>query len=292
MTEMFDHLDPRVQAAAIADDARRVAIISSDWWLPYPPGEDIIRRLFNLIDLPRRMRPPSLLVHGMPNAGKSAIITQFRALFDARAATQGSDPGAVVRIQAPPTVDEKRLYIEILGAVGAPTPETTIPRLRAMVVRQLQARNARLLIIDEVQHALDQRPMAQQVVLNTFKYLSNELGLSIAGFGSSEAKALVRADDHLAQRFDIVALPAWDQKQRWVVDLIKQRISLFPLRRESVVDRVFMKSLLQASGPVGGRMFGTLERCAIAAIQNGDERLSPTLIEAVTLNVERLEYGL
>lgn len=70
MTEMFDHLDPRVQAAAIADDARRVAIISSDWWLPYPPGEDIIRRLFNLIDLPRRMRPPSLLVHGMPNAGK------------------------------------------------------------------------------------------------------------------------------------------------------------------------------------------------------------------------------
>ena len=134
--------------------------------------------------------------------------------------------------------------------------------------------------------------MAQQIVLNTFKYLSNELSLSIAGFGSSEAKALVRADEHLAQRFDIVALPAWDQKQRWVVDFIRQRIALFPLRRATVVDRVFMKALLQASGPIAGRMLSTLERCAIAAIQNGDERLSPELIETVTLNVERLEYGL
>lgn len=160
------------------------------------------------------------------------------------------------------------------------------------MVRQLRARNTKLLVIDEIQHALDQRPMAQQVVLNTFKYLSNELGLSIAGFGSSEAKALVRADDHLAQRFEIVALPAWNQKQSWVVDVIRQRIALFPLRRVTVVDRPFMKALLEVSGPVAGRMFGTLERCAIAAIQNGDEKLSPELIEAVTLNVERLEYGI
>lgn len=77
-----------------------------------------------------------------------------------------------------------------------------------------------------------------------------------------------------------------------MVDFIRQRISLFPLRRPTVVDRVFMKALLQASGPVAGRMLSTLERCAIAAIQNGDERLSPELIETVTLNVERLEYGL
>lgn len=292
MTAMFDHLDPRIMASATADDAQRIAIISSDWWLPYPPGEDIIRRLFAFVHLPTRMRPPSLLVHGKPNAGKSAIIARFCTLFETQAAAQCLDPGAVVRIQAPPTVDEKRLYIEILGAVGAPTPETTVPRLRAMVVRQLRARNTKLLIIDEIQHALDQRPMAQQVVLNTFKYLSNELGLSIAGFGSSEAKALVRADDHLAQRFEIVALPAWDQKQSWVVDVIRQRIALFPLRRATVVDRSFMKTLLEVSGPVAGRMFGTLERCAIAAIHNGDEKLSSELIEAVTLNVERLEYGL
>ncbi|MFC5371009.1 TniB family NTP-binding protein [Brevundimonas faecalis] len=189
---MFDHLDPRIMASATADDAQRIAIVSSDWWLPYAPGEDIIRRLFALVHLPTRMRPPSLLVHGKPNAGKSAIIARFCTLFETQAAAQCLDPGAVVRIQAPPTVDEKRLYIEILGALGAPTPETTVPRLRAMVVRQLRARNTKLLVIDEIQHALDQRPMAQQVVLNTLKYLSNELGLSIAGFGSADRLLLVR----------------------------------------------------------------------------------------------------
>ena len=291
-SDPYEHLDERVRSAALGEDSRRLALISADWWIPYPPGEDVILRLFEMIDAPQRMRPPSLVVHAPPNTGKSAIIARFAQLYAARAAEGAVEPQGVVIIQAPPTVDEKRLYIEILTAIGASAPDTTCTRLRGMVVRQLRIRGVRLLIIDEMQHILIQRPSAQQVVLNTLKYLSNELGLSIAGFGSSETRALVYADEHLAQRFDIIALPAWDKKHRWVVDVIRQRIALLPLRRASVVDRDFMNLLLQICGPIGGRMLDMLERCARAAIKNGSERLSTNLLEEVALRRERVEHGL
>lgn len=290
-SDPFAHLDDRVKDSALATDASRLALISSDWWISYPPGDEVITRLFELIDLPLRQRPPSVVVHAPPNYGKSAIIDRFKALYAGRVSRDEADRDGVVVIQAPPTVDEKRLYLEILSAIGASAPETTTARLRAMVVNQLRLRRTRLLIIDELQHALLQRAAAQQVVLNTLKYLSNELGLSIAGFGSRESKALVYSDEHLAQRFEVIALPPWDKKHSWVVDVVRQRIALFPLRRPTVVDRRFMNLLLQLCGPTGGRMLAMLERCARSAIRDGSERLSVELLEAVALKGERLENG-
>lgn len=291
-SEIFDHLDERVRPYATASDAQRIAIISKDWWINYPPGDELVALLFDLIDLPQRRRPPSVAVHAPPNAGKSTIIARFLALYGARVARGEADPGGVLLLEAPPTVDEKRLYLELLKAVGAPAPETTTARLRTMVINQLRQRRTRLLIIDELQHALGQRPAAQQVVLNTLKTLSNELSLSIAGFGSTETRALVYSDAHIAQRFEVIGLPAWDKTHSWVVDVVRQRIALFPLRRPTVVDRSFMNLLLDLCTPVGGRMLGMLERCARAAVLDGSEQLSISLLEKVALRRELLKDGL
>lgn len=290
-SDPFGHLDERVRAHVTASNAERLAIISTDWWISYPPGDEIVSLLFDLIDLPQRQRPPSVVVHAPPNSGKTAIITRFLALYAARVARGEADPGGVVVLEAPPTVDEKRLYLGLLKAVGAAAPETTTARLRTMVINQLHLRRTRLLIIDELQHALGQRPSAQQIVLNTLKTLSNELGLSIAGFGSTEARSLVYSDEHIAQRFEIIGLPAWDKKRSWVVDVVRQRIALFPLRRATVVDRPFMSLLLQLCGPHGGRMLEMLERCARAAILDGSEQLSISLLEKVALRRELLKDG-
>jgi hypothetical protein len=292
LTDPFEHLDERVRAAALADDPKRLELVSQDWWISYPPGEEIISRLFELHDFPQRQRPPSLVVYAPPNFGKSAIIARFQALFAGRVARMEADRDGVVFIQVPPTIDEKRLYLEILRSIGAAAPETTTARLRTMVINQLRQRRTRLLIIDEMQHALGQRASTQQLFLNTIKYISNELSLSIAGFGSTETKALVYSDEHLAQRFELIALPAWDKSRSWVVDVVRQRIALFPLRKPTVVDRAFMNLLLQLCGPTGGRMLQMLERCARAAIEDGSERLTPSLMETVALRRERLEHGI
>jgi len=225
---------------------------------------------------------PSVLFYAQPNMGKTRIIRRFEQLFERRLAEEGgAEPPGVVRIQAPPTVDEKRLYVEILTAVGAAVPETTVARLRSMVVRQLEVRRVRVLIIDEMQTILGQRIAAIQVVLNTLKYLSNELQLSIAGFGTGEAKSLVKSDPHLAERFEVIALPEWRGKSGWVVQAIKARIALFPLRRETDVDRELVETLYVLADGKPGRMFDLLERAALAAMagENSAECITPRLLQ-------------
>ena len=285
------HLHASVRHLVTAEDAVRIDAIQQDFWLRYPAGEVVIARLFELLRMPRRVRMPSLLVYAPPNSGKTRIITRFLELYARECAAVDGEGEAVLSIQAPPTVDEKRLYLEILRAMQAPTPDATVPRLRTMVVRQLEARGVRLLIIDEMQHILDQRPSQLQVVLNTIKYLSNELALSIAGFGSGEAKALVKSDEHLAQRFEIVGLPSWSKKHRWLVELVGQRVARLPLRQPTAVDKAFMNTLSAAAGGVSGRMFTLLEDAAIAAIRNKDERLTADLLVKVLGQKEALEHA-
>jgi hypothetical protein len=288
--DVFAHVQPSVRHLAAADDETRLRAIITDAWLTYPAGEMVVSRLFELVRMPRRLRMPSLLVYAPPNSGKSRIIRRFLDLYQAEVVGEVSDPGAVVSIQAPPTVDEKRLYMEILRSLQASTPDATVARLRSMVVRQLETRKAQLLTIDEMQHIFDQRPAARQVVLNTFKYLSNELGLAIAGFGSGEARALIQSDAHLAERFEVIGLPAWGRHQ-WVVDLVRQRVALLPLRQETTVDRAFMNALRDVCHEAGGRMLHHLERCAKAAIQSGEERITRELIEGVATHKERVEHA-
>lgn len=286
--DVFAHLHPDIRHLATADDETRLRAIITDIWLTYPAGEMVVSQLFELVRMPRRLRMPSLLVYAPPNSGKSRIIRRFLELYQALVAAESCDPGAVICIQAPPTVDEKRLYMEILRGLQAATPDATVARLRNMVVRQLEARKVQLLIIDEMQHIFDQRPVARQVVLNTLKYLSNELSLAIAGFGSGEARALIKSDQHLAQRFDVVGLPGWG-KHSWVVDVIRQRVALCPLRQATTIDRPFMDALRGVCHEAGGRMLHHLEQCARAAIQGGEERITPELILEVFTNGERVE---
>jgi hypothetical protein len=95
---------------------------------------------------------------------------------------------------------------------------------------------------------------------------------------------------HLEQRFDIVALPKWTKRERWVVDAVRERVALMPLRKPTNVDRELMEALFLHSKSVVGPMFGLLERTAVAALER-EECLSPALIEAVALRRRRAENG-
>src|SRR6201999_439121 len=102
-------------------------------------------------------------------------------------------------------------------------------------------------------------------ILNALKYLSNRLSISIAGFGSGEARVLIESDLHLAERFDIVALPQWAKAERWSIDAVKDRIAGMPLRKPTEVDHHLMGALFRRSDRFLGRMFSLLEQTAIAS---------------------------
>jgi len=293
----FDHLHPDIRHLATADRQTRKACILTDRWISYPAGEDAIERLFEMVDMPRRLRMPSILFWGHPNMGKTHIQKRFIELFAARDGKELPKPflkpksfGPILWVELNDSLTEKRFYLDILTALEAPAPDVTTPRLQAMVLRHLGARAIRLSIFDELQRVTELRPKDQRAILNVMKYLSNQQSMGIAGFGSGEARALIKSDPHLEERFDIVALPMWTQKARWAVEAVRARLEYMPLRKPTEVDRELMEALLFYSNSLLGRMFGLLERAAIKALDQ-EECLSASLIETVALRGRRDEDG-
>jgi len=245
----------------------------------YPAGDSAIARLFELADMPPRLRMPSILFWAKPNMGKTHIQDHFIELHKQRAETHpGTTYGNVFRLELNDNLTEKRFYLDILEKLNAPTPEAPVHRLQAMVMRQLEARGIRLIILDELQLVTELRLTEQRHILNALKYLSNRLSISIAGFGSGEARVLIESDLHLAERFDIVALPLWTKAERWAVDAVKARVAWMPLRKPTAVDHDFMAALFRHSDKLLGRMFSLLERAAVAALDN-EECLTVELLK-------------
>jgi hypothetical protein len=218
----FSHLHPDVVHLATADRSVRKAAILTDRWVSYPAAEDAIRTLFELLEMPPRLRMPSVLFWAGSNMGKSHIQARFLALVhdqhpSANDLTEESKrwrAEGVLRFEVNDELTEKRLYIDILKKLGAPRPEATAYRLQDMVLTQLRANRIRVVIPDEIQRITELRVRDQRIVLNALKYISNQLSISIVGFGSGEARALINSDAHLKERFEIVALPPWTKKEK------------------------------------------------------------------------------
>ncbi|WP_276202125.1 TniB family NTP-binding protein [Thioclava pacifica] len=112
--------DGKVRAGETGEDGR-IAFIQSDIWIDFPRAERVLERLQSLIDAPRQTRMPGLLVHGASGIGKTMIARNLSRRY---APEYDLAPGIphtpVLLLQAPPAPDERRFYLHILAAVGAP----------------------------------------------------------------------------------------------------------------------------------------------------------------------------
>ncbi len=179
----FSHLHPDIAHLATADRSTRKAAILTDCWVSYPAAEDAIQRLFELLEMPPRLRMPSVLFWAGSNMGKSHIQTRFLGLVREQhpSANQLTDDGklwraeGVLRFEINDELNEKRLYVDILRKLNAPRPEVTAYRLQDMVLTHLSAGRIRMIILDEIQRITEFRVRDQRIVLNVLKYLSNQL---------------------------------------------------------------------------------------------------------------------
>jgi hypothetical protein len=283
----FDHLHPDIRHLATADLQVRKACIQTDRWISYPAADEALERLFELLDMPPRVRMPSILFWARPNMGKTFIQLRFLELCAVRGT---ASTASVLRLEVNDNLTEKRLYMDLLNAFNAPAPDTTASRLQAMVLRHIEARGVRMIILDELQRVTELRSKDQRAILNVLKYISNQLSVSIVGFGSGETKALITSDPHLEERFDVVALPTISKRGKWLSELVEERVKYLPLRKPTEIDRELMSALLFHSKSLLGRVFSLIERAAIAALER-NECLSAGLVEAVAIHRQRVENG-
>jgi len=254
----------------------RISLIQSDIWIGFPRAEQVLDRLQNLIEAPRQTRMPGLLVHGASGIGKTMIARnlsrRYAPEYDPMA---GVTHTPLLLLQAPPAPDERRFYLHILAAVGAPATaiavrSQNVASLEVRVIALLRDLGLRMIMIDEVHNLLAGTHREQRRFLNVLRYLSNELEVSLVCFGVSEAVDAIRGDVQLARRLDEHHLPNWRDDSEFS-NMIQTLIAAMPLEKKSNLKVKSLRQILALTGGITSRVFSLVKDLAIDAIRSGEE---------------------
>ena len=289
----YDHLTPECKEEADLPHHERIRRIQAERWIGYPRAELVLNRLNDLLHYPQRDRMPCLLLYAATGMGKTKILRKFRRdhpeCFDEKIGVQRMP---IVALQMPPEPDEKSFYSQILTSLKAPMRSSmNVHQMRHVVRELLTYIGARMLVIDEVHALLASTYRQQRILLNTLRYLANELRIPLICAGTADAKIALTTDPQLADRFEAFELPLWQNDEAFL-RLLASFQAAFPLRQRSDLTSVASRRLLlDRTEGVTVRIVRLLETLAVDAIQSGKERIDKESLEDLRLSPQLLSMS-
>lgn len=279
---VFEHVHPDFRHIMMLSDKERIDFLDEPRWIGYQTAQQIMDTLQGLLQKPARPRMPSLLLVGDPNNGKTTIVQRFRDLCGQGYVNAEAEPvKPIILAEAPPSADEKGLYISILERFFTPYRATDpVSKLRYQVIHLFRACHVRMLVIDEFHSLLTGSAVKQREVMNAIKLLCNELAIPIVGVGTREAVRVLHTDPQHASRFDVISLPAWELNQDFQ-RLLAGFEKVLPLKNASRLYQPELATLLHAisEGNIGN-LHRLLVECAKVAIAGGKEQIDKSVIES------------
>ena len=223
---------------------------------------------------------PSLAIYGDSGMGKTMLMRKFcedhPPLFDPR---KGIERQQVLPIQLAGRPGERQLFAQILHALGVNQGlRAGAVDMQFAVVRLLKAIGLQVLVIDEVHNILAGSAREQRIVLNTLRYLSNELYISLVCFGVADAREAISGDAQLARRFDELTLTRWSSTPAFE-ELMISILRNLPLREPSVLTALSLRRILQITDGLTARIFRLMNDLAIAAIESGVEKITDAAVD-------------
>jgi hypothetical protein len=277
----YEHIHPDFRHIMALSDRERIEFLDQPRWIGYKTGQQIMDTLQGLMHKPERPRMPNLLIVGDSNNGKTTIVRRFLNLCGQGYVNEDSEPvKPIILTEAPPSADEKGLYISILERFFAPyRASDPASKLRYQVVHLFRACHVRVLIIDEFHSLLTGSPIKQREVMNAIKFLCNELAIPVVGVGTREAVRVLHTDPQHASRFDVMTLPLWELNQDFQ-RLLAGFEKVMPLKQPSRLHQPELASLLHIiSEGNTGNLHRLLTACATEAIKTGKEQIDKPIIE-------------
>jgi len=211
MNSEISHLTSNAAALLAETDAQRIRAIGSRRWLIYPRAKQVLERLNQLLDHPRGTRMPSLAIYGDSGMGKTMIMKRFRDQHPPSfSSLTGKLKTPVLAMEMTSRPGERQFYAELLTLLGAPQrPRADIAQMEQAAMRIMEAIGVQVLVIDEVHNILAGTYREQRIVLNTLRFLSNRLQISLVCFGVNDAREAIGGDVQLARRFEQFTLSRW-----------------------------------------------------------------------------------
>lgn len=282
-THPYGHVHPDFREVLMASDQARLAFLDEPRWIGYQRAQLALDTLQALMNKPRQPRMRNLLIVGDSNNGKTTLIQRFQLLCgEAYVDADANSIKPVVVAEAPPSADEKGLYISILERFWAPYRATSpAAELRYQAVHMLRRCKVRILIIDEFHSLLTGAAAKQREVMNAIKLLCNEVGIPIVGVGTRDAVLVLHSDPQHASRFDVLPLPLWSLDPEFQ-KLLAGIERVLPLRKPSLLSAPENATTIHAiSGGNLGDAYRLVNECAKRAIQDGKEQITDELLRSM-----------
>lgn len=277
----YSHLDPKVVALLELPELERANRMLIDRFITHERLKPIMDHIDFLRFSPAKSRASGLVVSGPPGSGKTMVARAIERRYPpipAEGDLAASLP--VLTIEMTGAREAKALYDRILTELGVPDVSRYVGSDRErMVLKLCRAANLRLLVLDEIQDILTSTARQQRIALDTIKFLMNELSLPVLALGTSEAPDALQVDQHLNARFTYRSLPIWKQDE-YLVNFLDALERALPLKNPSQLSSLPLTTpLIRLSGGVLDPMVKLITHAAAHAVESGEERITPALLE-------------
>ena len=116
------------------------------------------------------------------------------------------------------------------------------------------------------------------MILQLFRFLSNELKASLVCLGIADAREAIAGDAQLVRRLDQLALPRWRADEEFQA-LVTAVLRSVPLRRPSSLSAQSLRHLARITDGITAKVFSTVNELAIDAIRAGVEQITDEAVE-------------
>ncbi len=278
------HLGPAARMAVHLPQEERIAFARALHYVPYTRAEQALQTLADLLEHPRTLRMPNLLLVGESGNGKTTVLDRFRGMHPVSSRSGGEALAPVITMQMPSEPSETRFWTELLLALHIAHRDTDpVQRKKNQAQSVLGYVGCRMLVIDEFHNVLLGHARQQRHFLGVLKNLSNELCLPIVVAGTRDAVRTLHTDPQLSSRFEAFGLPRW-KLDREFLRLLASFERLLPLEAPSeLAGREMAVRLHAMSEGTIGRLALTLTRAAVQAIRDGKERIDRKVLDGAEM---------
>jgi hypothetical protein len=279
------HLLPNIREVTSLSIKERIEKIRNEYWIGYSKAQEALSRMEELLNYPKRIRMPNMLLISPTNNGKTMIIEKFRRNNLPYTSENGEhEVIPVLKVQMPSNPSVRRFYAVIITELGVPVTYNSTAQCESICIKLMKATKVKMLIIDELHNILAGNNNIQREFLNVLRFIGNEMQIPIIGVGIKDAYLAIRSDDQLENRFEPFILPIWQNNNEFI-KLLKSIIMILPLKKPSqLLDAEVRSMLLSKSEGSIGEIMTILIRAASEAIISGKEFIDLEILEKTKYN--------